>query len=99
MYLTQDCSLIASERLTKGTLTATPIDGRTVIKHALLLNAVSVILLHNHPSGNPQPGTVDIRQTERVRSACSLLDISLLDHIILAEDSYFSFAENQTMNY
>lgn len=99
MYLTQDGSLITSEMLTKGTLTATLIDGRTVIKRALLLNAVSVILLHNHPSGNPQPGASDIRQTEQVRSACRLLDISLLDHIIIADNSYFSFAEEQTMNY
>ncbi len=97
IYLSQDNRLISQELLTRGSLTATIIDARTVIKRALLTNAVSVILLHNHPSGNPRPGADDIRQTQRIRSACQLMDIKLLDHIVIAQDAYFSFAEERTI--
>lgn len=97
IYLTQDNRLISQEMLTKGTLTSTIIDARSVIKHALLKNAVSVILLHNHPSGNARPSAQDICQTEKIRSACQLMDIKLLDHIVIASDSYFSFAEEKTI--
>lgn len=101
IYLTQDNRLISQELLTKGSLTSTVIDARTVIKQALLKNAVSVILLHNHPSGNARPSTADIRQTDIIRSACQLMDIKLLDHLIIAANSYFSFAEDKTefINY
>lgn len=97
IYLTPDNRLISQEMLTKGSLTSTIIDARSVIKHALLKNAVSVILLHNHPSGNARPSAQDICQTEKIRSACKLMDIKLLDHIVIASDSYFSFAEEKTI--
>lgn len=99
LYLTNDNRLISQEMLTKGSLTSTIIDPRSVIKRALLKNAVSVILLHNHPSGNPNPSVEDIHQTERVRSACRLMDIKLLDHLVISQDSYFSFAEEKTMKF
>lgn len=99
LYLTKDLSLIVCEMLTKGSLDATIMDSRTVIKRALLVNATSVILAHNHPSGNPRPGANDIRQTEKIRSACTIMDIALLDHIILAENAYFSFADEITVEY
>lgn len=99
LFLRQDGSLITCAMLTKGTLTSTPFDNRTVIKRALLTNAVAVILIHNHPSGNPQPGNGDIMNTEKIRSACRLMDIKLLDHIILSESSFYSFAEERIIEY
>lgn len=85
--------------VTKGSLDATIIDARTILRRSLLNNAVKVLLAHNHPSGNPVPSKHDIEQTNKVRIACRALDVSLLDHIILAEDTYFSFQEERTMNY
>ena len=85
--------------LSKGTLTQTSIDCMTVIKPALLLNATALILLHNHPSGNPMPSVQDLEFTKRLKNACSLFDIKLLDHIIVGQDGFFSFAEERTHKY
>lgn len=93
LYLDGQHRLINGQMLTKGTLTFTPIDARGIIKHALICNATAVILGHNHPSGNPRPSVSDIHQTDSIRQACRLLDIELVDHIIIAEDAYFSFSD------
>lgn len=97
LYLAQDNRLISQEMLTKGSLTSTIIEPRSIIKRALLKNAVSVILLHNHPSGNPMPSVSDINQTAKIRLACQVMDIKLIDHLVIAHDSFFSFAEERTM--
>ena len=80
--------------VTKGTLTSTPLDARVVLKRSLMNNAASIILAHNHPSGNPYPSESDIKQTKTLRSACDLLSVNLLDHIIVSEESYFSFTDS-----
>lgn len=85
--------------LTAGTLTSTIIDIRRIVKLALLSNATSVILAHNHPSGNSQPSTADISETEKLRQACSIFDISLIDHIIICDRDYFSFADEAKHNF
>ncbi len=99
IYLTGCGYLINAEMLTKGTLTCTPIDARTVIKRALMNNAAAVIIVHNHPSGNPRPSVSDITQTDHIRKACNLMDIALVDHLILTRDVYFSFNDEVTKNY
>ena len=76
-----------------GTLKETSIDCRTVIRKALLLNAMGFVLVHNHPSGDPRPSVHDINFTDRLNKACSLMDIKLLDHIVIGENGYFSFAD------
>lgn len=91
--------VISTEMLTKGTLRATPIDARTVIKHALLSNATGIILVHNHPGGDPRPSRQDIRETDRVRFACNLMDIRLLDHVVLTVDSFYSMSDERVSNY
>ena len=93
LYLDGQHRLINGQMLTKGTLTFTPIDARTVLKRALICDARAVILGHNHPSGNPKPSDSDITQTDHVRKACEVFDIDLVDHLIIAEDAYFSFAD------
>ncbi len=90
---------IDQQMLSKGTLDRTAIDCRTVLRNALLLNATSFILLHNHPSGDPRPSQQDISFTDRLKKACSLLDVQLLDHIIIGDESFFSFAEETTTQY
>jgi DNA repair protein RadC len=59
------------------------------------MKATSMILVHNHPSGNPTPGTSDIRETRRLKTALETLGISLTDHVIVSEASFYSFADEQ----
>lgn len=99
LFLNQENRLIAIEMLTKGSLSATIIDPRTILRRSLLNNASKVLMAHNHLSGNPAPSQQDIEQTKRIRSACGIMDVSFVDHIILAEDTYFSFADERTRNY
>ena len=99
VFLDLRASVIDKKMLSMGTLSQTSIDCRTVIKPALLLNATAVILLHNHPSGNPLPSFKDMEFTKRLKNACSLFEIDLIDHIIIGKDSFFSFADEQTLKY
>ena len=99
IYLGSGGTLLGAEMLTCGTLTSTPIDARRLLKRALLSDATAVIMAHNHPSGCPTPSVSDIRETRRVHDACRLLEITLLDHLIFGEDSFYSFAEEVTVGY
>jgi len=94
MYLNRANNLIAKERLSIGGISATVVDVKIVIKNALDKYASSIILVHNHPSGNPSPGENDRVQTKILKEAALLFDISLLDHLIIAGDNYFSFADD-----
>ena len=88
---------LAKKMITVGTIKSTQIDHRRIIKEALLTNATAIILFHNHPSGTPAPSVADINETNKLKKACDIFDISLLDHIILSDNSYYSFAE-ETQN-
>ena len=88
---------LAKKMITVGTLKSTPIDHRRVIKEALMTNATAIILFHNHPSGSATPSVSDINETQRLKRACDIFDIELLDHIILTDESFYSFAE-ETQN-
>ena len=70
-----------------------------MLRQSLLNNAGGIILLHNHPSGDSRPSQADIRFTDKLRQACSLMGINLVDHIIVAEESFFSFCEEKTFKY
>lgn len=99
LFLNRDNRLISIEMVTKGSLDSTIIDARTILRRSLLNNASKVLVAHNHPSGNPMPSHQDIEQTRKIRTACDVLDIPLVDHIVLAEDNYFSFADETIQNY
>ena len=99
IFLNVNCHMISMEMLTKGSLSTTIVDARTILRRALLNNAAKVIVAHNHPSENPMPSGCDIDQTNKIKKACSLMDIPLVDHIIITEDQYYSFAEEKVMNY
>ena len=99
MYMTQRDTLIGMEMLTKGTLKSTLMNVRGIIKHSILNDAVKIIIAHNHPSGDPRPSPHDIRQTQDVGFACRMLDITLEDHLILADENYYSFSEEKTKPY
>lgn len=93
VYLNQSHSLLACEQISRGGISQTTVDVRIALKRALTLQAVSMILVHNHPSGNPQPSTSDKELTTKFVLASQSLDIHVLDHIIVAENTYFSFAD------
>ena len=99
MFLNADNRVLCKEMITKGTLTSTPIDARTILRRTLLNNAAGIILAHNHPSGNAIPSKSDIDQTKALRDACNLMSVNLLDHIIVAEDTYFSFASSEISTF
>ena len=93
ILMNQNYRLIKEERLSHGGITETLVDVRVIVKEALLNNATIVALCHNHPSDNARPSKEDDRLTERVKKACELMRIYLLDHVIVTESSYYSYRE------
>lgn len=85
--------LLGEKKLFTGTVNASLVSPREIYLEALRYHAVSIILLHNHPSGDPAPSTADLRMTEKVRDAGRILDILLLDHIVIGDGNYVSFRE------
>ena len=81
--------------ISQGSLTSSIVHPREVIKPVIKDSAASVIFIHNHPSGDPEPSIDDIEITNRLCKSCSILGISVLDHIIVAEGGYFSFKQKQ----
>lgn len=79
--------------LSRGGITGTIVDVRIALKMALEHNAVSLIMVHNHPSGKIQPSQPDKQLTQKLKQAAEHLDIKLLDHVIVTENAYFSFAD------
>ena len=90
LYLNSANRVIHKCRLSSGGITHTIVDIRLLFKNALEQGAVSLILVHNHPSGSITPSKEDIKLTERVRNAGDTLDIKLLDHVIVTEKEYYS---------
>jgi len=86
-------SVIGINIVSVGTLTSSLASGREIFKSAILLNAASIVLSHNHPSGDSAPSREDILMTERISKAGEILGIKLLDHIIIAEQGNFSFSQ------
>jgi len=85
--------LIKTEHISKGGMAATVVDVRLICKLLLENNASCVILAHNHPSGNLNPSNEDIQLTKKLKEATKLFDISILDHIIVGDNSYTSLAD------
>ena len=93
-YLNRANRLIGIYELSKGGITGTISDPRLVLSVALKTAATGIILAHNHPSGNIQPSTADKEITQKIKSACSIFDITVLDHLIIVpEGKYLSFNE------
>lgn len=82
--------------LSAGGIDCTTIDVRLACKAAVDALADNVIVMHNHPSGNPRPGRSDIEQTDRLRRALAMLDVRLTDHIVVGDGSFYSFATETT---
>ena len=95
LYLNRANFLIGKEMVGSGSLELTIVDTQRILRRAIEKQSRNVILVHNHPSGNPYPGPADINQTQMLRKALSVVDISLLDHVVVADDQYYSFAEER----
>jgi DNA repair protein RadC len=89
--------LIKKQFISSGGLTTTSADPKIVFKAALDYKTAGIILVHNHPSGNPAPSAQDIALTKKLIDGGALLDITVLDHIIVAGSTYFSFADEKLL--
>lgn len=97
LYLNNSNKVLYRQQLSKGGITGTLVDVRLVLKQALEVGAVTLILCHNHPSGTLQPSPADKNITKKLSNAASSLDIKILDHLIVTEKAYFSFADEQML--
>ena len=95
LFLNPKQLLIGKEMMTSGGGGATVVDTQQIIRKAIEKQARGVILVHNHPSGSPIPGEADVQETERLRKALSYMGMQLLDHVIISDGGWFSFADEK----
>ena len=93
LYLNNSNKVLAKSQISKGGITGTVVDKRLIFKIAFENNATAIILTHNHPSGKLEPSQADIEITKELKLAGKQLDVRVLDHIIITEHGYFSFAD------
>jgi DNA repair protein RadC len=96
-YLNRGNKVIKVERISTGGLSRTSADPKVIFKNALLKEATALMVCHNHPSGVPRPSAEDKNLTKNLIAAGKIFDINVLDHLIIGENSYFSFAEHGMM--
>lgn len=97
LHLSRSNRILAWKKISQGGISGTVIDVRLILKDALENTCSSLIICHNHPSGNLQPSEADIAITHKIKEAAKLMDIKLLDHIILGNGTYFSFADEDIL--
>jgi len=97
LFLNRANKIIKKNIISQGGIAGTVADPKKIFKAALENNASSMILCHNHPSGNIKPSEADIKLTRKLKDAGTLMDISVLDHIIIGDNTYFSFADEGLM--
>lgn len=93
LLLNQSNKILEKQKISQGGVSGTVTDVKIILKLAIENLASSVILCHNHPSGNLKPSKADVEITKKLREAARLMDIVILDHIIISDESYFSFAD------
>jgi len=94
VYLNNSNKVLSQNQISKGGFTSTLVDVRIVLKEALAQGAVAMILAHNHPSGTLVPSVSDKTLTKKIKEAAATIDITVLDHIIITQKAYFSFADS-----
>ncbi len=93
LLLNRANKILGYYQVSSGGISGTVVDQRIVFQAALKANASSLILAHNHPSGQLRPSQADIDLTRKIKAAGEIMDISVLDHLIMTEESYYSFAD------
>lgn len=94
IYLNSNLRVQGRSKISQGGVNATLIDPKIVFREAMLHRAPCIVLCHNHPSGNPQPSNADNQLTEKLVRGAQLIDSKIIDHIIVAQDGYFSYQES-----
>lgn len=97
LLLRRDNTIITKKRISEGGITGTFVDVKIILKYALDAYASSIALIHNHPSGNPSPSSQDVEITQKVKEAAKYMDILVIDHLVIGQDCYFSFADECMM--
>ena len=95
IYVDTKLKVIETEVLQKGSVSSVSINPRDIVSNALKKNASGVIMVHNHPSGDPKPSHNDIEATKRVKTACDAVGVALHEHLIITPSDYYSFAKNR----
>lgn len=93
LYLNQSNRLISHEFISSGGVAGTYVDVKMILRQAIRQLCSNIIVAHNHPSGNKTPSEADKKMTQKLKDAAALLDVKLIDHVIVAEQDYFSFAD------
>lgn len=93
IFLNQSLNVTAKVRISKGGFSSTQVDVRVILKSALKYNATAMVLIHNHPSGNPKPSVDDDRLTQAISQASKVMNIRLIDHVIYTDVDYYSYAD------
>jgi len=93
-YMDNKHRVLSIEEVSRGTLTASLFEPRAILQGALLANAAALIMVHNHPSGDPKPSAEDLSVTKALKQLTDLLPIRLLDHIIIGRKSYVSLQDS-----
>jgi DNA repair protein RadC len=94
MYLSRANKVLSVMLISEGGTAGTVADVKKILAPAILQNASAIIISHNHPSGNLNPSDADKDLTAKVKEAAKLIDVTLLDHIIMTDEKYYSFADN-----
>lgn len=93
LLLNHGCKVIDKVRISSGGIDGTYVDVRTILREALLQRATQIVLVHNHPSGNPRPSGEDKQLTENIQRGAKTMNIRLADHVIVCDGRYYSFAD------
>ena len=93
LFLIQANQVLGYTHISEGGITDTTVDVRVILQAALLTNSIALVLAHNHPSGNLKPSRQDMDITKQLKEAARLMRISVLDHLILTDAGYYSFAD------
>ena len=93
IYMNNQHKVLGMSKISQGGLTQTTVDPKIILQIALKANATSIILAHNHPTGNPMPSNCDDSITQKLKAGAKFLDIQLTDHIIMCDEVYYSYAD------
>jgi DNA repair protein RadC len=93
LFLNRSNKILDKQKISQGGISGTVTDIRIILKFAIEKSASSVVLCHNHPSGNNKPSDADIAITQKIKDSGELMEISLLDHVIVTDGAYYSFAD------
>ena len=97
IYLRRNNTVIKESFISKGDISGTVVNIKAILSDAILLKASAIVLSHNHPSGEMRPSAQDVKITTQIKQAATLIDVNLIDHIIVGNKEYYSFADNSIL--